>query len=58
MICPVIESLFSGVRFGGTIFLNARSKASSSVSAPTSLAVAMKRFDCSGSRALVLVCVP
>src|SRR6266480_290198 len=31
------------------IFLNARSKASSSVSAPTSLAVSMNRFDCSGS---------
>ncbi len=35
------------------IFLNARSNAASSVSAPTSSAVSMNRFDCSGSSGFV-----
>ena len=37
----------------GDIFLKARCEASSSVSAPTSSAVSMNRFDCSGSSGLV-----
>jgi hypothetical protein len=41
--------------FSAVIFLNARSKASSSV-APTSSAVSMNRFDCSESSVLASAC--